>query len=262
VIQFRSLVFQVVFIVWTSYVSIFYSPLLYLPDPRRRIRIAAMWCRGTMRILDRVVGLSFAVEGLENRPATPAIYAIKHQSAWETIAVCDWFSFPCIVLKQELMRIPMFGLHLKRMGFIGIDRSSGASALKNMVRAARAAHADGRDIIMFPEGTRSRTGGLTKGHPGTALIALRTGAPIVPVAVTGTEQITWPWIFIKPLFIKRITVTLGEPFTLPPVEKINGEAAVEATKIIMGKIAELLPPEYRGVYGSSEEEPAATPIEA
>ena len=120
----------------------------------------------------------------------------------------------------------------------------------------------GEMIIMFPEGTRSPTGGLTKGHPGTALIALRTGAPIIPVAVTGTETVIWPWIFIKPLSIKRITVTLGEPFTLPSVDKVDGEAAAEATKLIMSKISALLPPEYRGIYAESVAEPATTSVEA
>ena len=97
--------------------------------------------------------------------------------------------------------------------------------------------------------------------PTPALTGLRTGAPIIPVAVTGTETITWPWIFIKPLSIKRITVTLGEPFRLPPVDKVNSEAASEATEVIMRKIAELLPQEYRGVYAATVTEPATTPAQ-
>ena len=101
-----------------------------------RIRIAMLWCRVTMWLLDRIVGLSHEVIGRENCPPSPVIYAFKHQSAWETIAVCDLFSNFSIVLKKELMRIPVFGTHLKRMGFIGIDRSAGASALKTLVRKA------------------------------------------------------------------------------------------------------------------------------
>ena len=153
-IRFRSLVFQILFLSWTAFVSTCYAPLLLGPKPKR-IRIAILWCRVTMWLLDRVVGLSYEVVGREHCPATPAIYAFKHQSAWETIAVCNLFSNFCLVVKQELMRIPMFGLHLSRMGFIGIDRSAGASALKGLVRAAREVHADGLDIVMFPEGTRT-----------------------------------------------------------------------------------------------------------
>jgi 1-acyl-sn-glycerol-3-phosphate acyltransferase len=109
-------------------------------------------------------------------------------------------------------------------------------------------------LVMFPEGTRSRTGGLTRGHRGTALIALRTGAPVLPVAITGTESIRWPWLFIKPLSVRHVKVTIGEPFRLPPVERANSEAAAQATDLIMRRIAALLPPQYRGVYADIEDQ--------
>ncbi len=181
-IRLRSLVFQILFLSWTAFVSTCFSPLLLRARPKR-VRIAALWCRGTMWLLERVVGLTYEVVGREHRPTTPAIYAFKHQSAWETIAVCGLFSSFCIVLKQELMRIPMFGLHLKRMGFIGIDRSAGASALKEMVRAAREVHADGRDIVMFPEGTRTPPGERQPYHPGVAALYRDLKVPVVPVAL-------------------------------------------------------------------------------
>jgi 1-acyl-sn-glycerol-3-phosphate acyltransferase len=117
-------------------------------------------------------------------------------------------------------------------------------------------------LVMFPEGTRSRTGGLSRGHPGTGLIALRTGAPVLPVAVTGTEHVRWPWIFLKPLSMRHVKVTIGEPFRLPPVERINSEAATEATTTIMRRIAALLPPQYRGVYADAEERPVEAPAAA
>ncbi len=181
-IRLRSFVFQVLFLSWTAFVSTCYSPLLLGPK-LKRVRIAALWCRGCRWLLDRIVGLSHEVVGRENCPTTPAIYAFKHQSAWETIAVCCLFSQFCIVLKQELMRIPMFGLHLKRMGIIGIDRSAGASALKDMVRAARQVHADGRDIVMFPEGTRTPPGERRAYQPGIAALYRDLGVPVVPVAL-------------------------------------------------------------------------------
>ncbi len=181
-IQLRSLVFQILFLSWTAYVSICYAPLLLGPKPKR-IRSAILWCRGTMWLLDRVIGLTYEVVGREHCPATPAIYAIKHQSAWETIAVNDLFSSFCIVLKQELMRIPFFGLHLSRIGFIGIDRSAGSSAMKALIRAAREVHADGRDIVMFPEGTRTPPGKRQPYHPGVAALYRDLDVPVVPVAL-------------------------------------------------------------------------------
>lgn len=209
-IQIRSLVFQVLFITWTSLVSVFCVPVMASPDPRRRVAISAMWCRVTLWLLKHVVGLSFTVVGEENRCATPAIYAIKHQSAWETIAVCGLFAFPAIILKRELMYIPVFGLHLRRMGFIGIDRSAGASALKNMVRDARAAHAAGRDIIMFPEGTRTPPGQRRPYHPGIAALYRDLEVPVVPVALNSGVFWGRRKLFKQP---GRITVQF-----LPPIE--------------------------------------------
>lgn len=107
--------------------------------------------------------------------------------------------------------------------------------------------------MMFPEGTRSRTAGLGRGHPGTAMIALRTGATIVPVAVTGTENVRWPKFFLRPRSVRRVRVVIGEPFTLAPVARINNESAQEATDEIMRRVAALLPPEYRGVYGGDRD---------
>lgn len=181
-IQLRSLVFQILFLSWTALVSVCGAPFLWAPMPKR-VRIAALWCRGALWLLRRIVGLSHEVVGREHCPATPAIYAFKHQSAWETIAVCGLFSSFCIVLKRELMRIPVFGLHLRRMGFIGIDRSAGASALKEMLRAARDVHAEGRDIIMFPEGTRTPPGERQPYHPGIAALYRDLKVPVVPVAL-------------------------------------------------------------------------------
>ena len=178
----RSLIFQILFLSWTAFVSTCYSPLLLGPM-HKRTRIATFWCRGTMWLLDRIVGLSYEVIGREHCPATPAIYAIKHQSAWETIAVCDLFSNFCLVVKQELMRIPMFGLHLSRMGFIGIDRAAGASALKKLVRQGRKVHADGLDIVMFPEGTRTPPGTRQPYHAGIAALYRDLGVQVVPVAL-------------------------------------------------------------------------------
>ena len=181
-IQLRSLVFQILFLSWTAYVSICYAPLLFGPR-KQRIRSAVLWCHGTMWLLDRVIGLTYEVVGREHCPATPAIYAFKHQSAWETIAVNNLFSSFCIVLKKELMRIPFFGLHLKRMGFIGVDRSAGSSAMKALIRAARVVHADGRDIVMFPEGTRTLPGKRQPYHPGVAALYRDLDVQVVPVAL-------------------------------------------------------------------------------
>lgn len=203
----------------------------------------------------------FEVVGRENVPLEgPVIIASNHlNNADPPVVSLALPRYPMFMAKREMITWPILGAAFRIFGAFPVRRGG---ADLSAIRTAAEVVNDGNMLVMFPEGTRSRTGGLTKGHPGTALIALRTGAPIIPIAVTGTEQITWPWVFIKPRSIKHIKITLGEPFTLPPVEKINSEAATEATELIMRKIAELLPPEYRGVYADTVEEPATTSVEA
>ena len=159
--------------------------------------------------------------------------------------------YPMYMAKREMIGWPILGPAFRAFGAFPVRRGEAdLSALHAAIDLVR----DGALLVMFPEGTRSRTGGLTRGHPGTAIIGLRTGAPILPVAVTGTEGVVWPWIFLKPYSIKHVNVTIGEPFRLPPVERITTEATAEATDLIMRRIAALLPSQYRGVYADIEGE--------
>lgn len=202
--------------------------------------------------------------GRENVPLEgPLIVASNHLSNADPPAVILAMPrYPVLMAKKEMIGWPILGPAFRIFGAFPVDRNSADLAA---LRTATQFVKDGRMLVMFPEGTRSRTGGLNKAHPGTGLVALRTGAPIVPIAVTGTEDIPFPWIFLKPLSIKHVKVVIGEPFTLPAVERINTEAAVDATEAIMSKIAEMLPPEYRGVYNGASASPKASgkrPIEA
>ncbi|HKZ50601.1 MAG TPA: lysophospholipid acyltransferase family protein [Dehalococcoidia bacterium] len=147
--------------------------------------------------------------------------------------------------KRELFDIPFLGLHYHLYGAIPVRRfEADVAALHRAEGALRR----GRVLGMFPEGTRSRTGSLNKGYPGTALIALRTGAPVVPVAIWGTEGIRLPRAFLQRT---PVWVTFGAPFSLPRPARIRTPIVQEATDLIMTKIAELLPPRYRGVYAQS-----------
>ena len=105
---------------------------------------------------------------------------------------------------------------------------------------------DGGALVMFPEGTRS-PGGLIPGLPGVGLLAVRSQAPILPVAITGTGHLGGLWRLLFPT--GKLTVTIGEPFTLPLVKgKLERPDMEAATETIMLRLASLLPPEYRGVY--------------
>ena len=109
--------------------------------------------------------------------------------------------------------------------------------------------ADGRPIAIFPEGTRSRVGRMKEGKPGAAMLAIRSGAPIVPAAISGTQRIfpdgaRWP----RPT---RVRIRIGEPFSLPhqPSGRIDRQALADGTERVMSEIEELLPPEQRRAPG-------------
>lgn len=114
----------------------------------------------------------------------------------------------------------------------------------------------GEAIVILPEGHRSHGRGMQQAQPGAALVALRAGAPILPVGITGSQRIHGLRTLLEH---PRITVTIGEPFRLPAYDRINGAAVREASDIMMRRIAALLPPEYRGDWQTATPEATATP---
>jgi 1-acyl-sn-glycerol-3-phosphate acyltransferase len=219
-----------------------------LIDAYRKSIIALDWT------LTRIYVRKFEVVGKEHLPLEGGlILASNHLNNADPpmIALAIRPRYPMYMAKLEMIRWPILGPAFRAFGAFPVRRGE---ADLSALRAASEVVQSGALLVMFPEGTRSRTGGLTRGHPGTGLIALRTGAPVLPVAITGSEGVGWPWLFLKPRSIRHIKVTIGEPFRLPPVERVNSEAAVEATDTIMRHIAALLPPKYRGVYADIEKE--------
>ncbi|MCH9044672.1 MAG: 1-acyl-sn-glycerol-3-phosphate acyltransferase [SAR324 cluster bacterium] len=195
----------------------------------------------------------FEVVGREHVPPEgPLILVSNHLNNADPPAVALALPrHPTYMAKREMIGWPIIGPAFRIFGAFPVRRGvPDRSALRVAGELVRR----GEMLVMFPEGSRSRTGGLGRGYPGTALVALRTGAPLLPVAVTGTEHITWPWIFVKPRSVPHVKVTIGKPFHLPPVEHINNETTAQATDIIMRHIAALLPPQYRGVYADAEGE--------
>jgi 1-acyl-sn-glycerol-3-phosphate acyltransferase len=217
-------------------------------DAYRKSIIALDW------MLTRLYVRKFEVVGKEHLPLEGGlILASNHLNNADPpmIALAIRPRYPMYMAKLEMIRWPILGPAFRAFGAFPVRRGE---ADLSALRAASEVVQSGALLVMFPEGTRSRTGGLTRGHPGTGLIALRTGAPVLPVGITGSEGVGWPWLFLKPRSIRHITVTIGEPFRLPPVRRVNSEAAIEATDTIMRHIAALLPPKYRGVYADIEKE--------
>lgn len=181
-ILLRSALFQLAFYFWTAALGIAGLPLLLGPQ-RWMMWYGTVWSRGALELLRWIVGLGFTVRGRDNLPAGSVIIAMKHQSAWDTLAAPVIFDSPMIVMKRELGWIPVYGWFARKAGMIPIDRSAGAAALKRMVAASAAAVAAARPIVIFPEGTRTAVGERRAYHPGVAALYRQLGLPLVPVAV-------------------------------------------------------------------------------
>ena len=184
------------------------------------------------------------VLGLENVPRHgPAILASNHLNLADPPLIVSLVRRRLIFMaKLELWSTPVIGWLYGLGGCIPVRRFEGdVRALRRAEKVLRQGHV----LVMFPEGTRSRRPGLGKGHPGTAVIALRSGVPIVPIGVSGTETVSLPGVFLRRT---RVRIAFGQPFTLPRGQRLTTELAEESTERIMKEIAALLPEAYRGTY--------------
>jgi 1-acyl-sn-glycerol-3-phosphate acyltransferase len=146
-------------------------------------RLSRAWARSVLFGLKWICDLDYRVEGLDRLPQRGAIVLCKHQSAWETIAIRALFPVEQTwVLKQELIRVPIFGWALNALAPIAIDRSKGRKAIQRLLTEGRAALEARRWVIVFPEGTRTAPGERGSYGIGGAMLAERSGYPVVPVA--------------------------------------------------------------------------------
>ena len=178
----RSALFTLGWYLGTAVIALVGAPLLLMP--RRYVRMwAVAWTDFTLWWLRLTVGLTHRIRGLEHLPPGPAIIAIKHQSSWETVSVVRLFPDAAIVMKRELLYIPIVGLAMLMGGNIAIERGDGAAALRSLVRGAKAAVASNRSILIFPEGTRTPVGADQPYPVGVAALYRQLGIPVVPVAL-------------------------------------------------------------------------------
>ena len=138
------------------------------------------WSRWQYACYRRILGITIKIEG--HLPHKPVLYAIKHESMFETIDMPRMFNKPAVVTKKELFDIPFWGPAARAYGMIPVDRNGGASALRAMLVLAKKMIADGRPIVIFPEGTRSAPGEKVPYQPGVAALVIASGAPCYPVA--------------------------------------------------------------------------------
>lgn len=184
------------------------------------------------------------VEGTKNIPAEgPVIIALNHISRLDSAllgitATRHIYAFAASKYKSY----PLFRWILEAAGAVWVRRADfDREALLKAIELLR----QGETLGIAPEGTRSRTGALQQGKPGVAFLAARTGAMIVPVGITGTQNMLRDF---KRLRRMRVRIVYGEPFRLPKEGRLSSEEQQEATTLIMCRIAALLPHEYQGAY--------------
>lgn len=223
---FRSLLFNLGFYALTALLGLLALPLL--AAPRAALRgVVRFWGRAVLALLRAVCGVRVEVRGLSHIPPGAAVLASKHQSAFDTIVWCALLPDPAYVLKKELLSIPVYGWHARKVGMIPVDRAGGGRALKAMLRAAQAALAAGRQVVIFPEGTRTAPGERVPYQPGVVAIAAATSAPVIPVA-TDSGRVWGRRAFHKHPGVIRISVLPPLPPGLPRARLLAAlETAIE-----------------------------------
>jgi 1-acyl-sn-glycerol-3-phosphate acyltransferase len=196
------------------------------------------------------------VEGLENLPASgPVLMICNHCSNADGMLLMG-FIVPTMgrpmrwLGKEEALRWPVFGWGMRQNGVMGVRRGAGDL---EAFKLAKGVLDDGNILTIFPEGTRSPSGALQPAKEGATVLAVRSGAPILPIAIVGSQKF-WPKGKLLPRPRRRMTVRVGGTFTLSmPRGADRHEALRLATAELMSHIAAMLPPEQQGVYGETTE---------
>lgn len=177
---FRSTLFNLSFWLMSAIVCIAATPLFLAPR-LWTVRAMNLWSRLTMFLLRVCAGTHYEVRG--HIPEGAVLVAAKHQSMWDTIIATALLRDPAIVMKKELLAVPYYGWYSQKAHMIAIDRGSGAAAIRRLIAQAKAALAQRRPVLIFPEGTRMAPDAAPDYKPGVAALYRQLDVPCVPVAV-------------------------------------------------------------------------------
>jgi 1-acyl-sn-glycerol-3-phosphate acyltransferase len=207
--------------------------------------LCAGWLRLAVTGGTMILGIQNRVTGMENLPTTElgsCVLLVKHQSTWETFSMVTLMPHPlAFVFKKELLYVPFFGWAMSRMDMIHIDRSQRAQAFNKVVEQGKRLMAQGVWVIMFPEGTRIARGQKGVYKSGGTRLAIETGAPVIPVAVTSAK--CWP----RKAFIKKpgiVDFSIGKP--IPSAGRQPDELMREVEDWIEAEMRRLDPEAYTG----------------
>jgi 1-acyl-sn-glycerol-3-phosphate acyltransferase len=207
VIIVRSLAFNALFYLVLLGYLVVAMPTMLLPY-WGILGLARHWARTNLVLLRIVCGTTVEWRGLEKIPPGPVLVAAKHQSLWETFALLTLFPDPTYIIKRELLWIPFYGWYARRAGMIAVDRGGGKPALIAMAARVREALAAGRQVIVFPEGTRRAPDAEPRYKYGIAHLYAEGAAPCIPIALN--SGLFWP----RRKFVRHpgtITVEILDP---------------------------------------------------
>lgn len=224
----RSVLFNAAFFT-ISFVLIVAATVVRFIAPRYVFDVAVLWARTLIVAVRIICGIRLEVTGFENIPPGAVLIASRHQSAFDTFVWLALLPRCCYVLKDDLLRIPLFGSLITAMRMIPVDRGAGGSAIRSLLRQGDRAAREHRQIVIFPEGTRSEPGKPGELQPGVAALASRTGLPVIPVSTDSGRY--WG----RRAFRKQpgtIRIVIGQPITSPGDRK----ALMEALEVGMGTL--------------------------
>jgi 1-acyl-sn-glycerol-3-phosphate acyltransferase len=213
-----------------------FAALITLALPRRAVlKMAELWGRVSVWLLRVICGTRVELRGLENLPKGALIVAAKHQSTWETFALLKLFDDFTFIVKRELMWIPIFGWCMWKGGMIPVDRGAGSQALNDMTARAKKEIGGGRQLIIFPEGTRRPAGAEPRYKYGVAHLYAAAGVPCLPIALN--SGVFWPRR--KALMLKpgTVVVEILDPI-MPGLDKdaffkrLQGEMEAATARLI------------------------------
>jgi 1-acyl-sn-glycerol-3-phosphate acyltransferase len=234
------LLFMAVTVVPWALAVVIAAPFL---DSAQVYRMCVRWLKLAVDSGTVILGIRNHIIGFENLPVgttAPAVLLVKHQSTWETFCMPVLMPHPlAYVFKKELLRVPFFGWAMGRMDMIHIDRADGARAFVKVVQQGQRLLDQGTWVIMFPEGTRIDRGQQGTYKTGGTRLAIRTGAPVIPIAVTSAK--CWP----RKAFIKRpgtVEFSIGKP--IPSAGREADELMKEVEDWIETEMRRLDPSAY------------------
>lgn len=204
----RSFLFQIAFYINITLRMVLLSPIYFLMP--RSYRIPKGWASSSNWLMDKIVGASFEIEGLENLPTGPAIIAPKHQSAWDTFMLMPWMHDPVYILKRELFWLPLFGWYMKKQRLIPVNREAKGRNMLDVMKRTSDELATGRQLLIYPEGTRRSPGAEPVYKNGIARLYRALRVPVVPIVMH--PGLFWPknaWLRYPGHFKIKI---------LPPIE--------------------------------------------